>query len=61
MILNIWPLVSLQNGAKLAGRPSEFVSFLSGKTIRFLTKMMKSYEVFKNVIEGMEKDRGMAL
>ena len=26
-----------------------------------LMKMMKSYEVFKNVIESMEKDRGMPL
>ena len=61
MILSIWPLALLQNGAKLAGQPSEFVSFLSGKTTRFLTKMMKSYEVFKNVIESMEKDRGLPL
>ena len=61
MILSIWPLVWWQNGAKLVGQPSKFASFPSGKITRFLIKMMKFYEVFKNVIEVMEKDRGMAL
>lgn len=61
MILSIWPSVWWQIGAKLAGQLSVFVSFLSGKTTHFQAKMMKFYEVFKNVIESMEKDRGLTL
>lgn len=59
MILSIWPLAWWPNGAKLAAQLSVFVSCSSGKVTRFLIKIMKSYEVFKNVIEGMEKDRGL--
>ena len=61
MILSIWPSAWWQSGAKLAGQPSVFVSFLSGRITRFLINMMKFYEVFKNVIESMEKDRGLLL
>ena len=60
-ILSIWPSTWWPNGAKLAAQLSVFVSCSSGKITRFLIKIMKSYEVFKNVIEGMEKDRGLTL
>ena len=58
MILNIWPSAWWPNGAKLAGQRSVFASFPSEKTTRFLMKMMKFYEVFKNVIESIENEAG---